>query len=144
MLKRCLRCPIRSTGENTKYAKKYMTNTLAIDMTFRPDTYWPESRTIEQLLARIKGKARRDIARDILETKGFPALTTFVAREELSEPDRQDWGRIHPAMMGGEYLPGLADDEVEIARLSMKSTTADQISIRARRIEKKISIFGSR
>jgi hypothetical protein len=34
--------------------------------------------------------------------------------------------------MGGEYLPDFLRDEVEIARVVMKSTTMDVISIRAR------------
>ena len=33
--------------------------------------------------------------------------------------------------MGGEYLPGYAEGEVEIARIELESTTADVISIRA-------------
>ena len=36
--------------------------------------------------------------------------------------------------MGGEYLPKLEKGEVEIARISLRSVTADQISARARRI----------
>ena len=35
--------------------------------------------------------------------------------------------------MGGEYLPPLRKGEVEIARISLASVTADQISVRARR-----------
>ena len=36
--------------------------------------------------------------------------------------------------MGGEYLPPLLDDEVEIARISLASVTADQTSVRAQRV----------
>ena len=43
------------------------------------------------------------------------------------------WGRLHPSNMGGEYLPPLRRGEVEIARISLQSVTADQISVRARR-----------
>lgn len=103
-----------------------------LDFGFRPTTYWPESRTPEQLLANIKGKARRDMARRILAEGGFAGLNEFIAREELNGDDLMMWGRIHPAMMGGEYLPGLREGEVEIGRISLASTTGDQISIRAR------------
>ncbi len=48
------------------------------------------------------------------------------------------WGRMHPSNMGGEYLPPLRKGEVEIARISLESVTADQISIRARRIGRRI------
>ena len=48
--------------------------------------------------------------------------------------EREAIGRLHPRLMGGEYLPPLAEDEVEIACISLESTTFDQISVRARRI----------
>ena len=43
-----------------------------------------------------------------------------------------------PRNMGGEYLPPLRKGEVEIARISLESTTADQISVRARRGRERI------
>jgi len=109
------------------------TSSNNLDFEFRPETYWPESRTPEQLLTRIKGKVRRDMARDILAEEGFAGLNAFLAREELAGEDLFMWGRVHPAMMGGEYLPALAEGEVEIARISLASTTGDQISVRAQR-----------
>ena len=48
--------------------------------------------------------------------------------------DRETLGRIHPAFMGGEYLPPFLPNETEIARISLESTTADQISVRAQRV----------
>ncbi len=104
----------------------------SVNLAFRPKTYFPESPTREQLLARIKGQSRREMARGILETEGIAGLSDFVAREELNDHDRDMWGLVHPHMMGGEYLPGLRPEEVEIARISLKSTTFDQKSIRAR------------
>lgn len=106
-------------------------NSNTVDLEFRPETYWPESRNPEQLLANIKGKVRRDVARRVLAEEGFAGLNEFIARKELDGDDLFMWGRIHPAMMGGEYLPGLQPGMVEIARISLASTTGDQISIRA-------------
>ena len=103
-----------------------------VDLSFRPDTYWPESLTPEQLLSRIRGKRRQDIARQFYKEFGFTALNEFLVREGLSEEDRIAWGAAGPWCMGGEYLPELDDDEVEIARISLASTTSDQISVRAR------------
>jgi hypothetical protein len=40
--------------------------------------------------------------------------------------------------MGGEFLPTLRNGEVEIARISLASVTADQISVRARRWGKRV------
>ena len=103
-----------------------------IDLSFRPDTYWPDSLTPEQLLSRIRGKRRQDIARQLYEEFGFTALNEFLVREGLSEEDRTAWGAAGPWCMGGEYLPELEEGEVEIARISLASTTSDQISVRAR------------
>ena len=110
-----------------------MTRSANINMSFRPDSYWPESLTQEQLIARIKGKARQAIVRNILQTEGFPGLAAFFAREELDDNERRIWGRFHPMFMGGEYLPSMEEGEVEIVRVSLESTTNDQISIRAKR-----------
>jgi hypothetical protein len=41
--------------------------------------------------------------------------------------------------MGGEYLPALLEDEVDIARISLASVTADQISVRAQRVAEGIA-----
>ena len=102
------------------------------DYAYRPATYWPESQTIDQLLTQISGQARRELARFYYDQGGFAALDAFLVRSQLPEPERSSWGRVHPAMMGGEYLPPLRISEVEIARISLESTTYDQISIRAR------------
>ncbi|MCC5863471.1 MAG: hypothetical protein JJT93_16355, partial [Gammaproteobacteria bacterium] len=55
-----------------------------------------------------------------------------------------DWSDCHLppvpfALRGGDFLPRLRRNEVEIARLSLESTTWDVISIRARRAGKRIA-----
>ncbi|MFC1680342.1 hypothetical protein ACFL1S_00895 [Pseudomonadota bacterium] len=112
---------------------KFQQDETSIDLSFRPDSYWPESPDREILLSRIQGKTRRDIARRKLEEEGVAGLGAFLGREELADFEREAWGGIHPQFMGGEYLLAAGDDDVEIARISLKSTTGDQISIRARR-----------
>ena len=111
---------------------------VQIDLNQRPDTYWPEALDQEQLLSRIQGESRRTIARRILTEEGFPGLTEFLAREVLDDEDRRNWGLVHPQCMGGEYLPQLGIGDVEIARISLASTTGDQISIRASHAGEKI------
>jgi hypothetical protein len=111
-----------------------MTHNSSFDLKYRPDTYWPGSETREQRLSHIHGKARRDITRRALEEGGIEALNVIgaeVAAETLSDDDRQAWGSIHPSLMGGEYLPGYEESDVEIARISLESVTADQISVLA-------------
>ena len=111
---------------------------VQIDLNHRPNTYWPEALDREQLLSRIQGENRRTIARDILATEGFSGLNEFFARENLDDEDRRHWGLVHPQCMGGEYLPQLGMEDVEIARISLASTTGDQISIRASHAGEKI------
>jgi hypothetical protein len=83
-----------------------MAITAPIDLAFRPKTYfWPLGLE-KQLLTHIKGAECRAAI-----------------------------GRIHPTLMGGEYLPDMNDDEVEIARIEIRSTTSDVTSVYARRIE---------
>ena len=79
----------------------------------------------------ISGEARRKLHRARIEA-GVPVDDGLDA-PVLDEAMRAAWGRIHPTNMGGEYLPPLREGEVEIARISLESTTADQISVRARR-----------
>ena len=104
---------------------------VQIDQNYRPSTYWPEALDQEQRLSRIHGEARRTIAREVLAEEGFAGLTEFLARETLDDEELRDWGLVHPQCMGGEYLPQLGVEDVEIARISLASTTGDQISIRA-------------
>jgi hypothetical protein len=103
-----------------------------INQSYRPATYWPASLTPEQLLSRIRGQRRQQIARELYENSGFTALNEFLVKEGLAEDERAAWGAVGPWNMGGEYLPELDAGEVEIARISMASTTSDQISVRAR------------
>lgn len=106
-----------------------------INMSFRPDSYWPESLTPEQLLSRIRGKVRQDLARRAYEARGFSALNEFLVKEELTSEERSAWGSVDPWCLGGEFLPAMQEGEVEIARVSLASTTSDQISVRARQVD---------
>ena len=108
------------------------------DLSFRPPSYWPEQLDQEQLLARISGQARREIVREALGRGNLESIDPILASEELGYEDRRSWGLIHPTLMGGEYLPNLGVADVEIARISLQSTLADQISIRASRVDGKI------
>ena len=108
------------------------------DLSYRPDTYWPESLDREQLLARIQGEARRDIVRQTLDEGDISDLDPALAASELDEEHRRGLGLIHPGLMGGEYLPSLDAEDVEIARISLASVTSDQITIRASNVSGQI------
>jgi len=109
------------------------------NLDFRPETYWPWLPTEEQMLARIKGSVRRATAATVLATGGPAALDPSLFEESLSDEERVAAGGLHPALMGGEYLPDSRPEEVEIARIELASTLLDVISIRARRRGRRIA-----
>ena len=103
-----------------------------IDLDYRPrDYFWALDANV-RLPSGISGEARRKLHRARIEAG--VAIHDGLDAELLDKPLREAWGRLHPWNMGGEYLRPLRKAEVEIARISLESTTADQISIRARRL----------
>ena len=106
-----------------------------IDLTFRPRTYFMPQGLGVHHLGHVLGSARRELVRNaIVADEDVPSS----ALEQLEADARREWGLIHPAFMGGEYLPPLEPDEVEIACIRLASATGDQISVRARPIEDRI------
>jgi hypothetical protein len=107
------------------------------DLTYRPD-YWHPSDPIAQIIANVKGEARRQMILDVLERRHLltppgAELPHEMLADTLSDQDRTAWGRFHPHFMGGEYLPDYSRGEMEIARIVLASTTMDVVSVRARR-----------
>jgi hypothetical protein len=108
-----------------------------IDLDFRPrDYFWAADLKI-RLLSGIGGETRRQLVGELVT--GGHSIPAGLDAPVLDEKARQAWGRMHPSNMGGEFLPALRQDEVEIARISLASVTADQISVRARRSGKRIA-----
>jgi len=113
------------------------------DLTYRPD-YWQPSDPISLIIANVKGEVRRRQILDVLEGRHRlvapgTELPDEIMQDSLPEPERAAWGRVHPAMMGGEYLPDYSRGEMEIARIVLASTTMDVVSVRARR-DRKLTI----
>ena len=106
------------------------------DLNFRPETYWPEFDDYHAIAAaRVKGALRRQAAGRLADEGLYDPL---ICAENLPEEHRIAVGRVHPMFMGGEYLPDLLPNEVEIARATLKSTTMDVISVRARPTRQRI------
>lgn len=106
--------------------------TGGIDLAFRPRSYaWPMGLE-KHLLATVKGAGRREELKHLLDDGRSEEIPDFLARSSLSESERRALGRIHPALMGGEYLPDRAGREVEIARITIASVTQDVTSVYAR------------
>jgi hypothetical protein len=98
---------------------------------YRPRSYFGMFDEQTTLLTHVKGRARRRVIKDALETGNLSAVPGYIKAAELHQEDRQAMGRIHPMFMGGEYLPRLKPAEVEIARISIKSTTFDVTTVYA-------------
>ena len=113
-------------------------HTDGIDLKYRPVTYfWAQERGIS-LLSDIKGAERRRIYAKALEDGKQDLLPQQVTEDVLSEEDRQVLGRVHPSFMGGEYLPTRERQEVEIARITIASTTQDVTCVYARQVGQRI------
>ena len=108
--------------------------TRSIQLDYRPHSYfWAKERGIK-LLSDIKGAERRRIYAQALAEGSIDELPAEIADESLSQAARRGFGGFHPAFMGGEYLPDRASQEVEIARITIASTTQDVTCVYARQV----------
>ncbi len=64
----------------------------------------------------------------------------MLLQPALPDPLRQYLGSLHPSEMGGEYLPDLTAQEVEIARITIASTTQDVTCVYARQVGDAIAL----
>ena len=109
-----------------------------IDLAFRPASYfWPITHETH-VIAAIKGERRREAIRAAFDANRVSALDEYYAIPVLHEDDRRALGALHPSFMGGEYLPNREETEVEIARITIASTTQDVTCVYARRTQSRI------
>jgi len=122
----------------TKHVSATIPAVPGIDLSFRPPTYfWPLGLETH-LLARIKGAERKAALKAWIAAGCVGHIPDFFAQSSLNDEERQALGQIHPAFMGGEYLPEMLDTEVEIARITIASFTQDVTSVFARRAKHRI------
>ncbi len=113
-------------------------HTTGIDLDYRPASYfWVAEKGIT-LMSDIKGAERRRLFVKALETGEEEAFSEALLTAALTAHDREALGRIHPAFMGGEYLPNRSRQEVEIARITIASTTQDVTCVYARQVGDRI------
>jgi hypothetical protein len=104
-----------------------------IDYDFRLESFWaPPSDPLQAILRNIKGRRRREMIRDYYAAGKVDELFDELLKDCLDDEARDGLSRIHPTFMGGEYLPNYRRQEIEIARITLESTTSDVISLRAR------------
>ncbi len=103
-----------------------------IKYSFRPKSYWGEDNVLQALLRDVKGAERRKMIKAYYEGGNFQELEESFTKASLSDEERFRLASIHPMFMGGEYLPDCNSNETEIARVTLRSTMQDVISIRAK------------
>lgn len=112
-------------------AKRYE----GIDYEWRPEGYRAAPASpLDAALRNVKGTNRRQLILDFAAADIAEGVDPVLLQQSLSPEQRKGLGMIHPSFMGGEYLPDYLENEVEIARIELQSTTGDVISIRARPI----------
>lgn len=99
---------------------------------FRPKSYWTDADPLSAILRNVTGENRRRMIRDYWKAGKLEELDAKLLQDIPDDDVRHNLGRIHPSFMGGEYLPGYLTGEVEIARICLRSTTSDVITLRAR------------
>lgn len=113
-------------------------STNAIDLAYRPESYfWAKDSNIK-LSSDIKGAERKALYERAIQTNNVALANSLIADPDLSSEERTSLGRIHPNFMGGEYLPDREDEEVEIARITIASTTRDVTCVYAKRGKNRI------
>jgi hypothetical protein len=106
---------------------------LAIDLAYRPKSYfWAYDNNIK-LASDIKGAERKAMYERALRSGDIELANSIISAPELTNEERKAHSGIHPAWMGGEYLPNLEAQEVEIARITIASTTQDVTCVYAKR-----------
>lgn len=108
----------------------------AIDLAYRPRSYFWADDLHLGLSSSIKGAPRKKLYER--SVAAGEELDARLSKPVLTAEERTGWGRLHPALMGGEYLPDRTAREVEIARIAIASTTGDVTSVYAKRLRNRI------
>lgn len=111
----------------------------ASSMAYRPRDYFGRYDLEAELMTRVKGTLRRKLLREAMESGNIDQVPPAARESALDEANRRMIGRIHPLYMGGEYLPKMRKDEVEIARISIQSTTGNVVCLYARPVGHRIA-----
>lgn len=102
-----------------------------IDLQYRPATYFKPGSYEDYLLSKIKGTVVRNQLRNMVDKEEFQEFNKLSDEVALAIESSKELEAVHPMFMGGNYLPDTGDDEVEIARISINSTTFDVTSVYA-------------
>jgi hypothetical protein len=96
------------------------------------DYFSPPSNADEAVLRGIKGNFRRNFVGQAISTDGLGSIPAAWKAHDISEILKGMLQAQHPTARGGEDLPDLEDDEVEIARMTLANSVHGEVtSLRA-------------
>lgn len=100
------------------------------NLDYRPPFYFGPQELKDFYKSRILGQIRGRVVSESIDKTAVPSSL----RDTSLDPNLRDvQGQIHPRLMGGEYLPKYYQNEIELCRVVLESTTMDVISLRARK-----------
>ena len=102
-----------------------------IDLDFRPSTYFKPQNLEKHLISIIKNAVVKRKLQTLFDEGRHAEVKELLGTHGISDEDTKSLEAIHPMFMGGNYLPDSEDGEVEIARISLSSVTADVACINA-------------
>jgi hypothetical protein len=106
-----------------------------IDLDYRPDYYFRPQRFERQMLSKVRSEVLRKKLQALFDAGRHAHVHTLLTAKSIPAADRKLLESFHAALMGGNYLPDTEDGEVEIGRISIKSTTYDVTCVYARPVE---------
>lgn len=104
----------------------------AIDIAYRPQSYFGPQRLEEFLISQVKGAVVRKKLQELLAEGRHDELQALLGEHGISRSSLSAMESVHPMFMGGNYLPGAKEGEVEVARIEISSTTFDVTCLYAR------------
>jgi hypothetical protein len=102
------------------------------DKKFRPKSYFGPQGLPEHLLAQLKGEVIKEQLGALYKEGRYDEIEQLLGEHGITNSEFKELGKIHPMFMGGNYLPDTEENEVEIARIAIESTTFDVTSLFAR------------
>jgi transposase-like protein len=102
-----------------------------IDLEFRPTTYFRPQSLAKHLVSIVKNAVLKQKLQVLFDEGRHADVKELLGSDGISAEDTKSLEAIHPMFMGGNYLPDSEDGEVEIARISLSSTTFDVACINA-------------
>ena len=98
---------------------------MNINLDFKPSSYFIPRALEEYLLTMVKGDVLRQKLITLANNGKHAEFEELLELITHSPEIQSGLEAIHPQFMGGNYLANLEPGEVEIARISIKSTTQD-------------------